>query len=160
MERCRCDRIPQPIRFAVRKVADLSLYKHHLYIGQTPSVRATNANLSIVTLRSRNPNRSWEPLRKPCHLYWNDRKAVSWTMGLRVAIRNLWASNTKESSQKRGKKLQKKNTVFFFLAISMMRRIKSVNKLLAKHMGFLYPPVIRKIADFNWRNAIIAKTFG
>ena len=33
--------------FTVRKVADLSQYKRHVYIEQTPSVPDTNADLSI-----------------------------------------------------------------------------------------------------------------
>lgn len=45
MERCKCDRIPQTIRLAARKVADLSMYKRHLYIGQTPPVQGTDADL-------------------------------------------------------------------------------------------------------------------
>ncbi|EFM01016.1 hypothetical protein HMPREF0658_2023 [Hoylesella marshii DSM 16973 = JCM 13450] len=51
MERCKCDRIQQPIRFAPRKVADLSSYKRHLYAVQTASVWGTNADLSIVILQ-------------------------------------------------------------------------------------------------------------
>ena len=51
MVRCRCDRISQPIRFALRKVADPSTYKRHLCYAQTPFVQGTNRDLSIITLR-------------------------------------------------------------------------------------------------------------
>ncbi|EFM01333.1 hypothetical protein HMPREF0658_1719 [Hoylesella marshii DSM 16973 = JCM 13450] len=40
MERCRCDRISQPIRFAPRKVADLSTNKRHLFPASLPKEMA------------------------------------------------------------------------------------------------------------------------